>query len=429
MTSASADWVASHTLALLYQHRAILHFQGEVFHIFQYSDRFILKFDPAAVIQSRIDDRFAHELSTRLQGRRVVRSNSRGLYLQVGLTIPPHVELNSVRLDLAKQPGPWSLPLGVTERGELWLDLVEGDSFLLGGTRGFGKSAILHGWIQALVAGGQTLIHVWDGKGGVEFGRYRDRPNVTILDDLRTGLIELQKLTHLRKTLLLRSGKPNITLYNQTVAPVDMLLPVALFVDEATLVSEDARDLLMKIVERERAVGIYPILATNHPEAAKVLCKTNLGTRICLVVPQHYDSQMVLGRSGAQALPKIIGRGLVEHGARMVEFQTFKIEIPDATIIQEYTLSGAEKAIIEHALENDGRMTITLVNDWMGNLGEWQARRLLTEWENRGWIEKRASDDRARFVAEALKVVYEAQTQMAQIEPMDTDGANGGENA
>jgi DNA segregation ATPase FtsK/SpoIIIE-like protein len=85
---------------------------------------------------------------------------------------------------------------------------------------------------------------------------------------------------------------------------------------------------LAQIVERERDTGIHPIFGTNRPEAAALLVKTNLATRICFAVPSWNASQMVLNMNGAEALPKIQGRGLIVFGARVTEFQSFMISYP-----------------------------------------------------------------------------------------------------
>ncbi len=49
-------------------------------------NRLIVSFDPSAIKLDKVNESFAHDLSTRLKGRKVVRTNSRGLFLQVGLT-------------------------------------------------------------------------------------------------------------------------------------------------------------------------------------------------------------------------------------------------------------------------------------------------------------------------------------------------------
>jgi len=71
----------------------------------------------------------------------VVRTNSRGLFLQVGFETPAVPQaLEARQLDLVQQLTPWHVPVGMTVDGPLWISLIEGDSFLIGGSRGKGKT-------------------------------------------------------------------------------------------------------------------------------------------------------------------------------------------------------------------------------------------------------------------------------------------------
>ena len=90
--------------------------------------------------------------------------------------------------------------------------------------------------------------------------------------------------------------------------------------------------MLVKIVESERDTGFYPILATNSPEAAALLVKSNLVTRMCFAMPSWNASQMVLGMNGAESLPKVQGRGLIVFKARVVEFQSFQVTYPAPSV-------------------------------------------------------------------------------------------------
>jgi len=320
--------VTHKVLDLLVQRRAILYGDGTAFYTWPRRNRLVIILDPDEVDTSRVTDRFAEDLSTKLQGRTVLRTNHRGLALQVGYSIPPvPLTLEEVPLDLAKQSSSFHLPVGATQRGDLWLSLLDADSILLGGSRGMGKTAMLHGWMQALLHGGQTEVHAWDGKRGAEFGRYADREGFRlILSNIQDALAGLLAESERRRGLLLASGHPNSVLYNESAA--ELLIPIALVIDEAALVPADARSLLVDLVERSRDVGIYPILATNNPQQAALLVKANLMTRLCLAVPSLNASVMVLGRSAAEKLPKVRGRGLLEINARLTEFQSFRVEFP-----------------------------------------------------------------------------------------------------
>ncbi len=347
--------LASLTLNLLNERKARLYPDRKSFYVWPRADRVVVIFDTAVIDIGKVNDDFVHRLSTRLQGRLVALTNSRGLFLQVGYEIPPVLaELMPTRLNLADQPTAYDMPIGTTYNGkDMWVNLLEGDSFLVAGSRNMGKTGFLHGWIQALLHGGSVEVYGFDGKRGVEFSRYMDHPMFRMAHTLSKALAELKVLAAERRKVLLASGKPNILMYNET-HPVVPILPIALFIDEAALTNDAEKAMLVEIVERERDTGIYPVLATNRPEAAALLVKTNLVTRVCFPVPSWNASQMVLGMNGAEALPKVQGRGLIIFKARVTEFQAFRVTYPEPTeetvkvmLERDQAETESEAAVIE----------------------------------------------------------------------------------
>jgi energy-coupling factor transporter ATP-binding protein EcfA2 len=321
--------VAARTLTLLDERKARLYPERTSFYVWTREDRAVVIFDTNMIDIGKINADFAHRLSTRLQGRRVVRTNSRGLYLQVGYEIPPAlVELNSMPLDLSKQPTPYHLPIGTSHTGQdIWIDLQEGDSFLVAGARGMGKSGLIHSFVQALRHGGMVEVYGYDGKRGVEFGRYADAPNFTLVTRLVDTLKELKTRAIERRKTLLASGCPNVIEFNKAQSE-NAMMPIAIIIDEAALTSDEEKALLVEMVERERDTGFHPIIATNRPEASALLMKSNLVTRISFAVPSWNASQMALGMNGAEALDKVQGRGLLVFKARVMEFQSFRVTYP-----------------------------------------------------------------------------------------------------
>jgi len=374
-----ASVVAYKTLALLDERKARINLNAKSFYVWKREDRVVVIFDPSTVDLRKLNDDFAHGLSTRLQGRIVKRTNSRGMFLQVGFDIPPMLDdLSVTDLDLSKQKSPFDVPVGSSARGEMWISLLEGDSFLVAGTRGMGKTAFLHGWIQALLHGGKTLVYGHDGKKGVEFSRYIGDPNFHIVVNLADTLRRLLDETIQRRKVLLASGYPNVAMYNQA-NPERQIMPVALFIDEAALTNDEEKASLAQIVERERDTGIHPIFGTNRPEAAALLVKTNLATRICFAVPSWNASQMVLNMNGAETLPKIQGRGLIVFGARVTEFQSFMISYPktsDAALeimqdLDKEQIPSLRDDLVEKAreLKEDGLSLTAIVKELFGSAG------------------------------------------------------------
>jgi hypothetical protein len=328
MNTSFVERVAWITMRLLVQMKAMHYTTGMVFYMWQRGERIIIAFDPSAIKLERVNDAFVHNLSTRLEGRRVVRTNSRGLFLQVGFDTP-RVPLSldeSAPLDLSQQPSAWHLPVGMTQTGPLWVSLTSGISFLIGGATGSGKTGEEHAWIQALLHGGKTLVYAWDGKHSVEFVRYADRPNFHLMFKIEE-LEELHAMLKDRVRKLSDSGSVNIQMHNEA-HPDDFVLPIALFVDEAADMPDAAKILLQRLISIYRFAGLYPIITTNQPTQAEMFKKTNLSTRVAFRVPHHNDSITMLGYKGAEALPGERGRGLITWRSRLVEFQSFRVTYP-----------------------------------------------------------------------------------------------------
>jgi hypothetical protein len=307
-------------------------------------------FDPSAIKLERVNDAFAHDLSTRLKGRRVIRTNSRGLFLQVGFeTLPAPMPLEAIPLDVTKQPAPWHLPIGQTQNGPLWISLIEGDSFLISGSRRKGKSGLTHAMIQALLHGSRTQVYAWDGKGGAEYQGYIGRPNFHFISSAESGLRDLTELLAQRLKRLQVSGFPNIIMHNE--AGGEFIEPIALFVDEIAELDNPLKETLKRMVKLYGAAGLYPLLATNDPTQVAILVKMNLSTRICFAVPSFQDSLTVLGMKGAEVLSER-GRGMVIWDGRLIEFQSFQVPYPvpseeQRSMLTEMTTTEPEPPVMD----------------------------------------------------------------------------------
>jgi hypothetical protein len=324
--------VAYKTLNLLEERKAILYSGRKAFWVWALDGRVLVIFDPAMVDIGKLNNDFAHRLSTRLNGRLVVRTNSRGLFFQVDPQVPTVAEeLLAKPLNLAEQPSPFHMGIGSTDRSDVWISLLEGDSFFVVGMRGMGKTGELHAMIQSLLHGGQTKVFAWDGKENAEYLRYVGREHFTLfpMNGLQPGLEAIQAECAARMRKLAMSGHPNILSYNAQADASEYLPPIALFIDEVAEVEDQA--LLLKQVKVNRAAGVFPIFATNDPSKAAVIAKSNLATRISFKVISPSDSSMGLGQTGANHLPNVRGRGLIVHNGRLVEFQSFTVEYPKPT--------------------------------------------------------------------------------------------------
>lgn len=371
--------VAYKTLNLMIERKAILYPGRKAFYVWQLLDRVLVMFDTEIVDLSKLNDDFTHRLSTRLNGRLVVRTNSRGLFLQVDPLIPPApMPLEEIALDLSLQPSPVHVPVGVTGNGPLWISFTQGDSFLIGGSRGGGKTGLEHAWIQALLHGGQVIIHAWDGKRGAEFGRYAGQEHFKLLFRGFKDLQELEEMLKVREQLLTSSGFPNILLYNEA-NPHSPIKPIALFVDEAADLPDQAKELLKGMIRLYRHVGLYPVIATNQPTQAEVFAKTNLSTRVAFRVPHHNDSITMLGYKGAEALSDVRGRGLIVWKGRFVEFQSFQVTYPMPSeearqILADQLQAGSEAS---EPVGEIARLAESIRENWNPSMSKRQVAKLL----------------------------------------------------
>jgi hypothetical protein len=204
--------------------------------------------------------------------------------------------------------------------------------------------------IQALLHGNKTQVYAWDGKGGLEYQAYIGRPNFHFISNAENGLRDLARLLEKRQSQLRASGHPNIIKHNE--AGEEYIQPIALIVDEIALLSDPMKLTLKHMIEYYGAAGLYPILATNNPTQAAVLCKGNLSTRICLPVPSFSDSLTVLSMKGAETLTER-GRGLVIWDGRLIEFQSFHVTYPTPSDDQRRLLSEMVSAESQPATPPD----------------------------------------------------------------------------
>lgn len=87
--------------------------------------------------------------------------------------------------------------------------------------------------------------------------------------------------------------------------------------------------LVVRLAQMGRAVGIHLIIATQSPRVEVItgLIKANFPTRIALTTASHIDSEVIIGKAGAE---KLTGKGdmIFQHPARQgeVRLQGFLIE-------------------------------------------------------------------------------------------------------
>jgi hypothetical protein len=149
---------------------------------------------------------------------------------------------------------------------------------------------------------------------------------------------------------------------------------------------------------------VHPILATQKPDADAVqsLTKTNLSTRIALPVPSVYDSRVILGQTGAEKLPKTKGRLLLTWEARLVEAQTFLVDLPDpepaGAPLQPQMLSAAERRVAEAAIDElEGWFNIVRLTEITGESKD-RINALARRWELMGFLTEVLRNDQGHLL-------------------------------
>jgi S-DNA-T family DNA segregation ATPase FtsK/SpoIIIE len=211
------------------------------------------------------------------------------------------------------------LLLGENDQGDkMWVDMARNPHLLVAGSTGSGKTVLLHNIINnaaILDALGIRPMEVYlvDPKG-VEFPVY---------EDLRFVMTVTQEYDHtlaIMEDLLVEMESRYKTLRERgrrSVEQAPLLFPsILLIIDEvAELMLQDKgkgkgrfHDMIVKLAQKARAVGIYLVLATQRPSTDVLtgLIKANCPGRIACKTASQQDSRVILDMNGAESL---LGRG------------------------------------------------------------------------------------------------------------------------
>jgi hypothetical protein len=377
---------------------------GQVaFYTFPLADRLVFRFNPASIGDMELPPTIIERIQAALHGRRVIQTlakdvagHPRSIFLQIAYEPgrEKQAPLQSLPLDLDQQPDPYHIPIGQTAKGPLWLSILEMDSVLIGGARRMGKTYELHAWIQALLRGGKVQLVLWDGKGGLEFGRYAGHSGVTVVGseaELSDALQQVsQEARRRERRIFPQVGVTNLPAYLKLPDPPEALCPIVLILDELANLPDELAVLLSQIVRTDGAYGVHPVIGIQRPDAevVKGQLRANLATRIALPTVSVEDSRIVLQRPGAEKLPRVRGRMLLVWDGRLVEAQGFQVTLPQgpaAHVTQASLLSPQETQMVSIALELDGWFHIQEIARRL-DLSDERVNAKAKEWQVRGWL-------------------------------------------
>ena len=200
-------------------------------------------------------------------------------------------------------------------------DMTRMPHLLIAGATGQGKSVCINALIASMLmqaTPAQLRLMLIDPKR-VEMSAYNGLPHlmVPVLVEphqaaaaLRWAVAEMDR----RYKLLSGAGVRNIQGYNEKAATVDAKpLPyVVIVVDELAdlmmVAAGEVEELICRIAQLARAVGIHLIVATQRPSTDIItgLIKANIPSRIAFAVGSQVDSRVILDSGGAE---KLLGRG------------------------------------------------------------------------------------------------------------------------
>ncbi len=200
-------------------------------------------------------------------------------------------------------------------------DLCRMPHLLVAGATGSGKSvcinSILAGFLLQATPAQLKLILI-DPKR-VELSTFADVPHLLVpvvvepeaaVASLRWACKEMEE----RYKLFASHGARNIAAFNERAAGLGLSpLPyVVIVIDELAdlmmVAAGEIEDLICRIAQLARAVGLHLIVATQRPSADIItgLIKANIPSRAAFAVSSGVDSRVIIDEMGAE---KLLGRG------------------------------------------------------------------------------------------------------------------------
>lgn len=303
---------------------------------------------------------------------------------------------------------PLSMALGKDISGKtVVVDLAKMPHLLVAGSTGSGKSVGVNAMILSLlfkVKPDEVKFIMIDPKQ-VELSMYNDIPHLltNVVTDmnkaanaLRWCVDEMERRYQLLTALHVRNIEGFNSKIDQATAmqlpipnpiwrPGDTMdaMPPALeklpyivvvvdeFADLMMIVGKQVEELIARLAQKARAIGIHLILATQRPSVDVItgLIKANIPSRIAFTVASKIDSRTILDQSGAEAL---LGKGdmlysgqgdlIRVHGAYMTDDEVVRVA-------SDWRARGKPNYLAE-IVENNEENDDTNNNDSSGDLDE-----------------------------------------------------------
>ena len=245
-----------------------------------------------------------------------------------------------------------SLAIGTDVSGNTVVgDLTRMPHLLIAGATGSGKSVCINALIAGMLfqATPDELKYILIDPKRVEFSMFQEMPHLLVpvvtesdhaTSALRWAVAEMEN----RYKLFASHTVRNIGDFNNRAPEMglDRLPYIVIVIDELAdlmmVAAGEIEDLICRIAQLARAVGIHLLVATQRPSADIItgLIKANIPSRIAFAVSSSIDSRVILDETGAE---KLLGRG---------DMLYLPVEAGKATRLQGVFVSDREmKAIID----------------------------------------------------------------------------------
>jgi DNA segregation ATPase FtsK/SpoIIIE, S-DNA-T family len=246
----------------------------------------------------------------------------------VGIEVPNKsaslVTIREVLETAAFREGTRTLALGLgndVSGASIVADLTRMPHLLIAGATGQGKSVCINALITSLlfqVTPEHMRLLLIDPKR-VELTGYNGLPHLALpvlveshqaAAALRWAVAEMDR----RYKMFSAEGVRNIAAYNEkaTLRSARRLPYIVIVIDELAdlmmVAAGEIEELICRIAQLARAVGIHLVIATQRPSTDIItgLIKANIPSRIAFAVGSQVDSRVILDTGGAE---KLLGRG------------------------------------------------------------------------------------------------------------------------
>ncbi|MCB9498588.1 MAG: DNA translocase FtsK [Bacillales bacterium] len=225
--------------------------------------------------------------------------------------------------EFTKNSDPLFVPVGLDVEGKpKYISISSLPHALVAGSSGSGKSVFISSLIASILyknTPDQVKFFFVDPKK-VDLQQFNGIPHLIapIVDETKDAIASLRWLIdemERRLTILQATKTINITDYEKRgkESPYYKNMPrIIIIIEEAgdflMTGGSEAEDLIIRLAQKSRAVGIHIILAMQKPVAKQLSSsiKANTSGRFAFRVPQQTDSQVILDTGGAE---KLLGNG------------------------------------------------------------------------------------------------------------------------